>query len=281
MEKILLAMNSQRVEVNAIRFACYLTRITHSKLTGIFLENLIVREQIAVSQMEEETIIMGSLEIMDPYIDEEEQENSRLENIQTFLEVAQQEGVLAYVDVELGTPVEEMFHKMRLADLLVIDAKTSFSTMYDEVPSRFVKDLIQEAECPVVIAPETFSEINDIVFCFDEIKSSYFAMKQFMYLFPEFKNRRAKLIYLDTGTESSAEEEQEITDWLGYHYTHVEPIALEADATQAFFNYLMKKKNDFIVMGAFGRDLLNTFFENEPGQETTRTTSLPIFVSHY
>ena len=40
MKNILLAINSAKLEMNAGDFACYIAELTHSKLTGIFLENV-------------------------------------------------------------------------------------------------------------------------------------------------------------------------------------------------------------------------------------------------
>ena len=40
MEKILLAIDAYNPDKNAIEFACYLGRLTKSKITGIFLENV-------------------------------------------------------------------------------------------------------------------------------------------------------------------------------------------------------------------------------------------------
>ena len=39
MKNILLAVNAAKLEMNAVDFACYIANLSHSKLTGIFLEN--------------------------------------------------------------------------------------------------------------------------------------------------------------------------------------------------------------------------------------------------
>ncbi len=37
-KKILLAMDAMNLNTNVIDFGCYIARLTHSRLTGIFLE---------------------------------------------------------------------------------------------------------------------------------------------------------------------------------------------------------------------------------------------------
>ena len=40
MEKILLAIDAINPDKNTLEFACYLGRLTKSKVTGVFLENV-------------------------------------------------------------------------------------------------------------------------------------------------------------------------------------------------------------------------------------------------
>ncbi len=41
MEKILLALDAVNLNTNAIDFACFIAKLTHSRLTGVFLEGLL------------------------------------------------------------------------------------------------------------------------------------------------------------------------------------------------------------------------------------------------
>ena len=44
MKKILVALNAISPDKNSLEFACYLARLTNSKITGIFLENIAYEE---------------------------------------------------------------------------------------------------------------------------------------------------------------------------------------------------------------------------------------------
>ena len=279
MEKILLAIDSQNLDTNTLSFACYLALLTNSRLTGIFLENLEVEEEVVINQSEEIPFI-ESISIQEKPEDEEKVK-VREGNMNLFKSITEKKGVQASIHLDKGIPAAEIISETRFADILIIDAATSFSSFYDGPITRFVKDLLHHAECPVVISPENFEVIDSIVFCYNGSKSSVFAIKQFTYLFPELRYNRAKIIFLSRENEESEAEVLVLAEWLRYYYTDVEFLAMEKDATEAFFNYLLKKKNDFVVMGAYGRGLLASFFENNAGETEVRTTSLPIFVAHY
>ena len=279
MEKILLAMDSRNVDQNAVSLACYISRLTHSKLTGVFLDQFLVEEEIVISQLEGEPVI-GSITFSETSENDDEV-TIKEEYINLFKGITERKGVQAFVYIIKGTGANEIISESRFTDVLIVDAATSVSMFQEGTPSSFVKQILQGAECPVIISPEHFNGIDNIVFCYDGSKSSVFAIKQFTYLFPELKNRRAKVIYLNSEDEFLEEDQQALTDWLKYHYSDVEFILMQGNATEAFFNYLLKKKNDFVVMGAYGRGLLASFFSDGVNSNEARTTSLPIFVAHY
>lgn len=57
MEKILLAIDAVNPDTNGLDFACYLGRLTRSKITGVFLENLVAEERLVFKEMYEGTHI--------------------------------------------------------------------------------------------------------------------------------------------------------------------------------------------------------------------------------
>ena len=270
-----MAIDSQNLDENSVNFAIYLAQLTRSNLTAFFLEDL-VREEVILQREEGNEVDLifiresandkGSAELRD-------------RNILVFRELVRKAGVPVSIYLDKGIPARDIVAESRFADLLVIDAATSFSAMYEGPPTRFVKDILQEAGCPVVISPESFVDIENIIFCYEGNKSSLYAMKQFSYLFHELRYKRVKVIDLSVG--EFPEDKQRITEWIRCHYNDVEWIAAEPEAAGALFNYLLRKKNDFVVMGAYGKGLLASFFEKDPEEGTTRTTSLPIFVAHY
>jgi hypothetical protein len=277
MEKILLAIDAQYLDENAVYFATYLARLTRSNLTAIFLQDLIKQEELVLKAGEEGSAV--DVVLIREGANDQELAELRDQNILLFRELIKRAGVPATIYLDKGVPARDIVAESRFADLLVIDAATSFSASYEGLPTRFVKGILQEAGCPIVISPESFDgDIENILFCYDGSKASIFAMKQFSYLFHELKSKRAKVIDLSVG--GFPEDKGRITEWIKYHYNDVEWIDTEPEAATALFNYLLRKKNDFVVMGAYGRGLLASFFEKDPEEGTARTTSLPIFVAH-
>lgn len=277
MEKILLAIDSQHLDENAVGFACYLSRLTGSALTAIFLDNLVYEEEVTID-LEGDTPYVASMIIREG-LEDRAHAVIRDRNISSFLELTEEAGVTADIYQNTGVPAFDIVAESRFSDILILDAN-SFAGAYEDPPTRFVKEILQDAACPVVIAPEAFEALDNVVFCYDSGRSSLFAMKQFSYLFPELKLKKAQVINLKGDTLTN-EEASGVSNWLKIHFSEVEWLFPDEEATVVLFDYLKQKKNDFLVMGAYGRGVLASFFEKEKEDGTARTSSLPIFIAHY
>jgi hypothetical protein len=178
-------------------------------------------------------------------------------------------------------PAREIITESRFADILVIDAATSFNKSYEGSPTEFVKDILKEAECPVIIAPESFDGIDEIIFTYNRTKSSVFAIKQFTYLFPGLKDKKVTIVQANEKGEWAGTEKYNFKEWLQDHYSSISFEILKGDADSELLGYLLIRRNVFVVMGAYGRTAVSQFFQHSRADILIKTVSQPIFISHY
>ncbi len=278
MEKILLAIDAIKLDKNALAFACYLGRLTKSKVTGIFLENFIAEERPVLRELH-------GMAYIGREIDEgSEEHKAKMEtiekNITFFKEGCVNGGVNYKLHRDRGVPVEELFKESRFADAVVVDAKTSFKKHNEGTPTDFVKDILKKLECPVIIAPERFEGVDEIIFTYNGTASAAFAIKQFTYLFPELHNEKVTIIQVNEKGEWKDSDKYNFTEWLKDHYTNLHFEALKGNADTRLFEYLFKRKNIFLVMGAYGRNALSEFFRHSPADLLINTVTQPIFIAH-
>ncbi len=278
MKKILLGIDVINPDKNALDFACYLGRLTNSKVTGVFLENLVDEERPVLKQME------GIA-----YMDWEPDENSReyqkkMELIEKHISFFK-DGCLARevncsVHRDRGVPAREIIEESRFADIIVIDPETSFNKRYEGTPTEFVKDILKKAECPVIIAPQDFDAIDEIIFTYNSSASSVFAIKQFTYLFPQLQNKKVSIIQVNTKGEWHDPDKYEFKEWLKEHYTDFQFEAQKGDGDTKLFDYLFNRKNIMIIMGAYGRNAISQFFKRSHADLLINTITQPIFITH-
>mgnify|MGYP000960414939 CR=1 FL=1 len=279
MQKILLAINAANPSKQAIEFACYIGLLTKSTITGIFLENLVAEKAPVVK-------VGQGASYMDWEIDERSPEFLKKQavieqNIKMFYEFCDRKSVRSSVHRARGVPSREIIEESRYADLVILDAATSFNKIYEGSPTDFVKDVLKDTECPVVVAPGSFEGIDEIVFTFDGSRSSAFAIKQFTKLFPELSEIKAVVLHVSKDGSWDEEEKRKLHEWLRVHYSSIGFQLMEGSTDDQLFDYLYKRKTCFIVIGAYGRSAWSRLFRHSEADFLINLMTQPIFISHY
>lgn len=275
MEKIILAIDAAYVDINTLEFACYIAGITHSKLTGMFLEN--TPEEVSSGLVYGDPftgmVVAGGVPIDGP--------RAKLceDNIRIFKEVCIKRNVSYTLHHDRNVPVSEIIDESRFADLLILDPKT-FDAKGVAI-NGFVKKILVAAECPVIVVPEYFKEIDEIVFAYDGSASSVFAIKQFTYLFPELDDKKATLLQVNEAGNEVVDDKPKIAEWLKTHYSIINLMVLNGKTKDELFGYLAGKKDVMVVMGAFGRSAISQLFRSSSAEPIIKAVNLPVFITHH
>lgn len=278
MKRILLAIDATNPDTQAIDFACYLGRLTRSVVTGFFLENFVADEAPVLKK------VQGT-----PYLDWDIDETSAEfkekkalieKNMDSFRDCCDRKSVQSVFRTAEGLPAAEIIAESRYADLIILAASTSFNRVYEGRPTEFVKKVLKEAECPVIIAPESFEGIDEIVFTYDGSRSAAFAIKQFTQLLPELNDKTAVVLHINKEGAWEGPDKQKFLDWIKTHYSSIGFKVLAGNTEDRLFDYLFKRKNVFIVMGAYGRSSVSRFFHRSEADLLINVMTQPIFISH-
>jgi len=279
MEKILLAIDALYPDTSALDFACFLGRLTNSKVTGVFLENLVSDQKPVFEKAYGTTYLEWEI---DENSSEYRNKQELIEkNIELFKQGCENRSVKYSVHRDRNLPAKEIIHESRYADLVIVDAATSFNKRFEGVPTEFVRDVVKDAECPVIVAPESFDGIDEIVFAYDGSRSAAFAIRQFTYLFPELSKKKVIILKVNEKGVWADRDKYNFKEWLQDHYSTIVFDVLKGDTEDRLFDYLFKKKNVFIVMGAYGRPAVSRFFQRSHADRIIRTITQPIFISHH
>ncbi len=279
MKKIILVLNSQQIGTGSVEFACYIANLTHSGLTGLFIEEPEFHQPSSLRLNKNSNIEANAANGVEGVVAEK---TATKTNVQLFKEACSNRGVNVTVYPVLKDVVEKVRQESRFADVLIVDPATSFNGTGEGIPSHFVKQVLSNSECPVIIAPDVVNGIREIVFCYDGSASAVFAMKQFTYLFPEYSDHNVVILHIATPDEGTLEAvNKKIFDWLKPHYASVNFHILEGSVDNELFPYFLRKEKQFVVMGAYGRGLLSNFFKKSSADLIMRVIDLPLFITHH
>src|SRR5665647_138700 len=276
MEKILLAVDAINPDNNSLEFAGYLGRLTKSKITGVFLDNLSIEERPLLKK------VLANADNAEEEESSEPKEKMELieKNISFFEEACINREVNYRLYLDGGNPAGKLIEESRFADLLVLGAAMSFHKHYEGIPTEFAREVLKKAECPVIIAPESFDAIDEIIFSYDSSSSSLFAIKQFTYLFSQLKDKKVTILQVNESGEWQSENKNKLKEWLREHYTDLQFVALKGKSEIVLFDYLFKRKNIFLVMGAYGRTTISQFLKHSHADLLMNTITQPIFIAH-
>jgi nucleotide-binding universal stress UspA family protein len=276
MDKILLVINAHQPDVYSTDFACSIASLVKTGLTGLFIENPYSREPVYTG-VDSGRYFTAAVKKADTLVVTDTEQSVRL-----FEEQCLRKGVKPDVYIQRGEPITEIIFESRFADLLIIDPEISFYNSEEPLPSHFVKEVLSRAECPVLLAPKYYEDIDEIVFCYDGSASSVFAIKQLTYLFPELSNKKVLLLEVKKGhQEEIAEQHKRMMEWLRQHYHSVYYHSIEGDVKDQLFDFFFLKEKMLIVIGAYGRSILSNFFHKSNADVLIRMIDLPIFITHH
>jgi hypothetical protein len=261
MRKILLATNAHQVKASAVDFGCYIANLTRSPLTGVFLEKKNKVAEILIAAGEEEY--------------ESTNAENAVSNTNLFCNRCLRNDARHSVHYVYGNPLTETIKESLYADVILADGNTSFNED-DGWPSQFIKDLLEDAKCPVIITPFDFDEINEVVFAYDGTDSSIFAMKQFIYLFPELNDIKITLLQV-LKDDDDITEKKRLREFLMMYFDAVHYDTLYGDAEAELFKRFLAQRNKMLVMGAYGR---KKFLGHSTADILLKTLNIPIFIAH-
>ncbi len=267
-------MDAIHPSASVLDFGCYLGRLTKSTVTGIFLDNLAAAKTPAV--LEPQATAWPQDEMQQSAVAEKQ----IAVNIDLFRQGCANREVNYAVHRDHGVPATDIISESRFADVLVADGDTSFRRHFEGPPTEFVKDLLKDAECPVIIAPQSFELIDELVFAYNGTASCMFAIKQFTYLFPQLANTKTTLVIANENGKWEDVHKHALIEWLKAHYTQLHYEVLRGEGVEPLFDYSFKRKKSWLVMGAYGRNALSQFLRPSTANLLIKTITQPIFIAH-
>ncbi|SFW85222.1 molybdopterin-binding domain-containing protein [Chitinophaga sancti] len=276
MKKILFVADALDLHLENLDFAGYITGLAQSKLLAIFLEN--DESEMRTDSMIRTAAVNAGLNVTEEPISLKQHTCDT--NIQRFKAACENKGIVCAVHRDRGNPLAELIVESRYADLILLNVGTSFTANREDTPSDFVKDVLSHAECPVVIMPPSFEGINELVFTYDGKAASIHAIKQFTYLFPQFNDLKTVVISINP-EDVGPEERYKFREWMHAHYNYLDFLSTEGNVEMGLVELLFERDKAFIVMGAYGRNMISNFLRPSHANSVIKVISEPVFIAHH
>ena len=277
MRKIIAAIDGLKYSDSVTKYAVSLARESSSHLVGVFLEDFTYHSYKAYEVIGDDPVSTEAREML-----EEHDREARKESLVNFRKDCQQAGVNYSIHHDRNIAMRELLHESIYADLLVIDRKETL-THYDEtIPTRFVRDLLNEVQCAVVIVPQVYRPIEKLVLLYDGGPSSVYAIRTLSYVLPTLKQLDTEVISVKHHNETGhVPDNRLMKEFMKRHYPKVEYTVLNGTPEEEIVIHLDEEdRNMLIVLGAYRRGMVSRWFRRSMADTLMEELNACLFIAH-
>ncbi|BDD08386.1 hypothetical protein FUAX_08180 [Fulvitalea axinellae] len=193
------------------------------------------------------------------------------------------EAGLSYeVHNNLSLDARGIINQSHFADLLMLSYQAGFQFVTEDQDSSVLYSILKEARCPVLLLPDDFQGIDNVVFAYDGKDSSIYAIREFTQLYGKrLRDKEVTILTIDPTAEAEIAHEKLILGYLQHHYSNVGVKRLTADDTsEEIYRFSSSLQNPVVVMGAYGRSHLSHLMAPSVAKNIIFKKSLPLFIAH-
>ncbi len=277
MKKIIAAIDGLKYAESTVHYAIQIARETQAHLVGVFLEDFSYHSYSIYE-------LAPRLEPWEQQVRKLNEEDliSRAESVEKFTALCHKADVEFTVHHDRNFAIAELLHESIYADLLVIGGKETLSPLRQEPPTGFLRDLLGDIQCPVMVVPEDFEIVEKVVLLYDGQPSSMFAIKMFSYLLPHLKELSVEILSVKPQDENlHVPDNRLMKEFAKRHFRNATYQVLHGNPEDEIVHYLNESElATLVVLGAYQRNLVSRWFRRSMADVLMEKLDNPLFIAH-
>lgn len=278
MNKIIVALDSLRPSEPAVSYAMDICKSTHAHLVAVFLDDF------SNTSYKSHQMLRSRLTISEETYDRcvQEDNETREESVLLFKEMAAKENLKYTIHHDRNISLNELVAESNYADLLIIENKETMAFYAENPPTHFLKNLLQEIRCPVLVVPGDYRKINKLLFLYDGEPYSAKAIKMFSYLFPVYTENQAEVLTVKSQKGDRHDLNNHLLrEYMKSHFPHTIYTVLNGLPDVEIINYLKcKYESELIVLGSYHRSRVSRLISPSIVEALMREIKTPLFIDH-
>jgi nucleotide-binding universal stress UspA family protein len=278
MQKFIAAVDGFKFSESTVSYATYLVKRENAHLVGVMLDDITYRSYKIYDLLGNDGLDPEKLkkkEIQD--------KATRIRSANRFEQLCSDAGIKYKIHHDRNIALQELLHESIYADMVIIDSKETLTHYEEKLPTRFIRNLLSDVQCPVLLLPQKFKQVNKIIFLYDGGPSSVYAIKMFSYLLPSFKDAEIEVVSVKTGKQSlHVPDNLLMKEFMKRHFPKAVYTVLKGFPEIEIVQHLKKQKtNSLVVAGAYKRGTVSRWFKASIADALMEQIKMPIFVAHY
>ncbi len=276
MNKIIAAFDGLRFSESTMQYAVYLAKQYNAHITGVFLQQSTTLGFAVYTMIEKQSVSGENI-----FNEMEKSDKITLENAINKFQSACRDAQLSHtVHRDKRNARRELLHETTFADLLILNVEETFSYLEQDMPGRFIKDILHEAKCAVLMVPKYFSPIKESILLYDGSPSSIFAIKMFNYILPGMGKLETKVLFAKHDNDYQMPDKKLLKEWMSKHYSNTRYKILKGEENEIAATLSKESKEALIVCGAYHRSNLSMWFHQSLADLLLKEIKHPVFIAH-
>lgn len=277
MKKVSAAFDGLKFSKGTLDYAVYIAGQSKSLLTGVFLDDFTYHSYKLFDMVGSEGVSKKKLKgLMES--DVEQRNKSAAE----FTYVCIKNHIQHVVHHDKSIAAQELLRETVYSDLLLISPEETFTHFQEDLPTRFIRDLLADIQCPVMLVPREYVEIAKVILLYDGTPSSVFAIKMFNYLMPWMGKVETEVVsVVDPAVQTHFPDDKLIREFINCHYPDAKYKLLYGIPEIEISGYLEKlPQSTLVALGAYKRGSVSRWFKPSMADVLMKSVTLPLFIAH-
>ncbi len=278
MKKIIAAFDGLQLSESIIPYAVGCAQKSNAHLVGISLEDFSRHGYKFADLVDEQETIDKKVKKLS-----ERDTHKRKFAVKTFNEACAEAGITCAIHHDKNFAIQELLHESIYADLLLIDVTETLTNFPKKPPTRFIRELLESVQCPVLLVPPKYKPIEKITFLYDGEPSSVSAIRMFSYMSDLFDNLPVEVITVKNQLQNlHVPDNKLIKEFMKRHFPVAKYTVLKGHAETEIITYLKTQKvNTMVVCGAYQRGMVSRWFRASMADVIMERLNLPLFIAHF
>ena len=274
---MLAVFDGYKMADSTLQYAIQIAQAINAHLVGVFLDEFIYRSYNVVEVMESGNDYERKMKELDE-VDQKERDNAVLQ----FQKACGKAGIQYSLHRNKNIAIQELKEESMFADLIIISEQETFSRYKQKSPTRFMKDLLADVQCPVLVVPGDYKPIDKITLLYDGGPSSLYAVKMFSYLLGELQHLPVEVFTVKDRLENlHLPANKLMREFIKQHFPHATVTVTNGNAEELILSHLRNhQENELVVLGAYRRTELSRWFKMSMADVLMSELDTPLFIAH-
>lgn len=272
MKKIIAVFDGYRTSKSTLAYAEEFAYTTDAHLVGVFMDEATFRNPNAIGGA-------GSKAKTPVSTDKDKREKA----FKKFEESCNKAKIQFSVRRDKALNLMDLKQESMFADLMIISEQEIAARYKQKSPSRFIKELLTDVQCPVMIVPSVYKPVDKVTLLYDGGPSSLYAIKMFSYLFGDYHEVPVEVFVVKDRADWNLRlpDNKLMREFIKRHFPGASYKIVKGIAEDEIVGHLRNyQENEMVVLGAYRRSELSRWFKTSMADILMKELDTPLFIAH-